>query len=157
MWCLSMRQVWSDDHASLSGCITLAVWHVTGRLTCLADSVTQCHSTADNTSLLNQAHPQYQSGTGGSTVEKPARHWDLHKLASHLAKEPNSRSWGHESESPMQQELGAVHWQKVERPLGSGLSTSVSDPYSFFTDPDPEVEAGGQYGSGSGSNPDPGL
>jgi hypothetical protein len=33
----------------------------------------------------------------------------------------------------------------------------VSDPYSFFTDP--EVEAGDQYGSGygSGSNPDPGL
>jgi hypothetical protein len=32
---------------------------------------------------------------------------------------------------------------------------SVSDPYSFFTDPDPEVDAGDQYGSGS--NPDPGL
>ncbi len=32
--------------------------------------------------------------------------------------------------------------------------TSVSDRYSFF--PDPEVEAGDQYGSGSGSNPDPG-
>jgi hypothetical protein len=34
-------------------------------------------------------------------------------------------------------------------------SNSVSDPYSFFTDtdPDPEVEAGDQYGSGS--NPDP--
>jgi hypothetical protein len=29
--------------------------------------------------------------------------------------------------------------------------TSVSGPYSFFTDPDPnpEVEAGDQYGSGS--------
>ncbi len=26
---------------------------------------------------------------------------------------------------------------------------SVSDPYSFFPDPDPEVEAGDQYGSGS--------
>ncbi len=38
-----------------------------------------------------------------------------------------------------------------------GGRNSVSDPYSFFTDPDPE--AGGQYGSGygSGSNPDPGL
>ncbi len=42
----------------------------------------------------------------------------------------------------------------------SGLTatTRVSDPYSFFTDPDPD---GGQYrsgyGSGSGSNPDPGL
>ncbi len=30
---------------------------------------------------------------------------------------------------------------------------SVSDPYSFFPDPDsdPEFEAGGQYGSGYGS------
>jgi hypothetical protein len=26
------------------------------------------------------------------------------------------------------------------------VSSSVSDPYSFFTDPDPEVEAGDQYG-----------
>jgi hypothetical protein len=37
----------------------------------------------------------------------------------------------------------------------------VSDPYSFFTDPDPDPldPDGGQYGSGygSGSNPDPGL
>jgi hypothetical protein len=28
---------------------------------------------ADNTSLLNQAHVQYQRGTEGSTVEKPAQ------------------------------------------------------------------------------------
>ena len=36
-------------------------------------------------------------------------------------------------------------------------TTRVSDPYSFFTypDPDPEDPDGGQYGSGS--NPDPGL
>jgi hypothetical protein len=34
---------------------------------------------------------------------------------------------------------------------------SVSDPYSFFTDPDPDPvdPDGGQYGSGS--NTDPGL
>ncbi len=41
------------------------------------------------------------------------------------------------------------------------FSARVSDPYSFFTDPDPEDPDGGQYGSGygsgSGSNPDPGL
>jgi hypothetical protein len=37
----------------------------------------------------------------------------------------------------------------------SRLRDSVSDPYSFFPVPDPEVEAGDQYGSGS--NPDPGL
>jgi hypothetical protein len=37
------------------------------------------------------------------------------------------------------------------------ISTRVSDPYSFFTDPDPDPEDpdGGQYGSGS--NTDPGL
>jgi hypothetical protein len=41
------------------------------------------------------------------------------------------------------------------------LQSSVVDPYSFFTDPDPELDVGGQYGSGSksgsGSNMDPGL
>jgi hypothetical protein len=35
------------------------------------------------------------------------------------------------------------------------VHSSVSDPYSFFTDPDPdpEVEAGDQYGSGSNLDP----
>jgi hypothetical protein len=33
--------------------------------------------------------------------------------------------------------------------------SKVSDPYSFFTDPDPDDPDGSQYGSGS--NPDPGL
>jgi hypothetical protein len=31
--------------------------------------------------------------------------------------------------------------------------TRVVDPYSFFTDPDPEFDVGDQYRSGSGSNP----
>jgi hypothetical protein len=35
------------------------------------------------------------------------------------------------------------------------LNIRVVDPYSFFPDPDPEFDAGDQYGSGS--NPDPGL
>jgi hypothetical protein len=35
--------------------------------------------------------------------------------------------------------------------------TRVVDPYSFFPDPDPEYDVGDQYGSGSGSNADPGL
>ncbi len=35
MWSLSMWLAWSQDHVSLSGCITLAAWHATGRLTCL--------------------------------------------------------------------------------------------------------------------------
>ncbi len=36
-------------------------------------------------------------------------------------------------------------------------ASRVVDPYSFFTDPDPdpELDVGGQYGSGS--NTDPGL
>jgi hypothetical protein len=41
------------------------------------------------------------------------------------------------------------------------FSSRVVDPYSFFTDPDPELDVGGQYGSGSksgsGSNTDPGF
>jgi hypothetical protein len=39
----------------------------------------------------------------------------------------------------------------------SSLRISVVDPYSFFTDPDPDPEfgVGDQYGSGS--NTDPGL
>ena len=39
------------------------------------------------------------------------------------------------------------------------LVARVVDPYSFFTDPDPDLGDGGQYGSGSesGSNTDPGL
>jgi hypothetical protein len=45
-------------------------------------------ATADSTrysiSLLNQAHVQYQSGTGGSTVEKPAKTQTSIRLASHL-------------------------------------------------------------------------
>ncbi len=42
-------------------------------------------------------------------------------------------------------------------------TASVSDPYSFFTDPDPDPvdpdggQYGSGYGSGAGSNPDPGL
>jgi hypothetical protein len=40
------------------------------------------------------------------------------------------------------------------RPNGT-LRGRVVDPYSFFTDPDPELDVGGQYGSGS--NTDPGL
>jgi hypothetical protein len=39
----------------------------------------------------------------------------------------------------------------------AGELVRVVDPYSFFPDPDPEFDVGDQYGSGSGSNPDPGL
>jgi len=55
----------THDHVSLSGCVMLAVWHITGRLTCPM-------ATADNnTSLLNQ------SITGRSTVEKSAQTFRL--------------------------------------------------------------------------------
>ena len=50
--------------------------------------------------------------------------------------------------------------ERHQSALMSG-ETRVVDPYSFFTDPDPDPvdPDGGQYGSGygSGSNPDPGL
>jgi hypothetical protein len=57
----------------------------------------------------------------------------------------------------IREDLIVEHEDKVLFDIG--LGGSVSDPYSFFLDPDldPEVEAGDQYGSGSGSNPDPGL
>ncbi len=56
-------------------------------------------ATADNTSLLNQAHVQYLGGTRGSTVEKPAETQTSIQLASHLVRVPNSWSGGHEFES----------------------------------------------------------
>ncbi len=78
-------------------------------------------ATADSTSLLNQAHVQYQSGTGRSTVDKSAETQTNIRLASHLVRMPNSRSGGHEFEFPLRRELGAL--TKVERSLGSHLST----------------------------------
>ncbi len=51
---------------------------------------------------------QYQSGNGGSTVEKPAETQTSIWLASHLVKAANSRSGGREFESPIRQELGAL-------------------------------------------------
>ncbi len=46
----------------------------------------------DSNSLLNQAHVHCQSGTGGSTVEKPAETQTGIWLDSHLVRAPNSRS-----------------------------------------------------------------
>ncbi len=65
-------------------------------------------ATADDTSLLNQAHVQYQSGTGGSTIEKPAETQTSIRLASHIVREPNSRCGGHEFKTLMRQELGGL-------------------------------------------------
>jgi hypothetical protein len=75
----------------------------------LADSLAlQTHlpnAMADSASLLNQAHVQYQSVTGGSTVEKPAETQTNIPLATHFVGAPNSRSGGHVLASPMQREL----------------------------------------------------
>ncbi len=110
----SRREVWAHgwrDHVSLSGCVMLTAWPFTGRLTCLTPWQTILHYQP------NQAHAQYQSGTGGSTVEKPAE-------SLRLVSAPNSRSPGHDFESPGTGKL------KVERPLGSGLSKR--HPYIFL-------------------------
>jgi hypothetical protein len=51
----------------------------------------------------------YKGGsTGGITVEKPAETQTSIRLASHLVRVPNSRSGGHEYESPMRRELRAL-------------------------------------------------
>ncbi len=42
------------------------------------------------------------------TVEKPAETLRQHRLASHLDRAPNSRSGGHEFESPVRKELGSL-------------------------------------------------
>jgi hypothetical protein len=51
------------------------------------------------------------------TVEKPAETQISIRLASHLVRDPNSRSGGHEFESPMRWELGAL--TKSEKTIGS--------------------------------------
>jgi hypothetical protein len=53
-------------------------------------------ATADNTSLLNQAHVQYHLSTGWSTVEKPVETQTSNWLASHLV-----RAEGHEFQTPV--------------------------------------------------------
>ncbi len=45
-------------------------------------------------------------------------------VAIHIFRAPNSRSGGHDFESLLRVEMGAL--TKVERPLGSGLSTVVT-------------------------------
>ncbi len=54
------------------------------------------------------------------------------RLASHLVRAPNSRSGGHEFESPVWRELGAL--TKMERSLGSVLSTEAF-PRNRFRQP----------------------
>jgi hypothetical protein len=98
--------MWSHDHVSMSSSLARH-WQ-----THLPDAM------ADNTSLLNQAHVQYQSSTGGSTVKKPAETQTSIRLASHLVRAP-WRPWVRCSGN-------SVHWLKVERLLGSGLFHSIT-------------------------------
>ncbi len=99
----------------------LAVGHITGRLTCLADSLALCYKSYVTfaswhiTGRLTCPMPLLsiklwvpQRGTGGSYVDKPAETLRLASLASYLVRAPNSRSGGHEFKSPVRQELGAL-------------------------------------------------
>jgi hypothetical protein len=82
-------------------------------------------TTADSISLLNQAHVQYQNGTGESTVEKPAETQTSIWLASHLERlTPDLEE--REFESPVRRELGAL--TKSEKILGG----QVSPQYTYF-------------------------
>jgi hypothetical protein len=63
---------------------------------------------AGNNSVLNKVHEQYQHGSGGSTVEKPAETQTSIWLASHFIRAPNSLPEGHKLESPAWIELGAL-------------------------------------------------
>jgi hypothetical protein len=114
----------SHDHVSLSGCVTLAAWHVIGRLTCLADSLAGRHGR------------QYFS-TKPSLCAVPKRYWREHCreacqetqtsiwLASHLERlTPDLEE--HEFESPVRKELGAL--TKSEKILGG----QVSPQYTYF-------------------------
>ncbi len=48
--------------------------------------------------------------------------------------------------------VGPCEHARADRRVQVGAQkTRVSDPYSFFKDPDPVDPDGGQYGSGSGS------
>ncbi len=66
---------------------TLSVWlckaHILARQW-------QTHATADDTSLLNTAHVQYQLGNGESTVAKTAETQTSIRIASHSVRAPNS-------------------------------------------------------------------
>jgi hypothetical protein len=102
---------------------------------------------ADNISLLNHTHVQYQSSTEESTVEKLAETQTSIWLASHLVQAPPySRSGRHEFETPMWREFGALtksgktlgvksfynNYFLVSRPRCVSLLHYFSRFYNFF-------------------------
>jgi hypothetical protein len=114
--------MWSHDHVSLFGRSTLAAWNIDGRLTCPTQqqkyfSIKPCPYSVPN-------------GTGGNILEKPGTTQTRIWLASHLIRAPNVKSGVHEFESPTRRELGAL--TKVERSLGSGLSTIYVQFHKFY-------------------------
>jgi hypothetical protein len=79
-------------------------WHVMDVLTCLADSLAQRHGRQNFSTKPRPCAVPKRYGRM-STVEKPAETQTSIQLASHLVRAPNSRSGGHEFESPMRRKL----------------------------------------------------
>ncbi len=125
-WWLSKWLAWSHDHVSLSGCVTLAAWNVTGRLTCPTPrqscvTLTAWHVTCRLTCLADSLAQHHFSTPRCST---PARYWREICREACLVRAPNYRSGGCEFESPMRQELGAL--TKTGKTLGVRSFYSVT-------------------------------
>ncbi len=124
-WCLSTWLAWSHDHVNLSGLGTSLTDSITWQ-THLPHATAELRNTRslahhwqthlpDATSLHPDAVPN--RGTGGSYVEKPAE--TLRQASASYCSYPNLEDM---SSNPLCGK-NSVHWLKVERPLGSGLST----------------------------------
>jgi hypothetical protein len=90
---LGIRSFYSGDPDVMSclTCKTQSVWMRNALNLALHWQTYFPDAMADNTSLLNQAHVQYQCSTEGSTVEKPVETQTSIRLASHhLVRAPNS-------------------------------------------------------------------
>ncbi len=115
-WVQVFLQWWlQHDHMFMSVClaaycITLVAWHVAGRITCLEDTLAR----SNGSQYFSMKWIPY------TVAAVPKRYWREHcteacqdsdysiRLASHLVRAPNSRSGGHELESPMRRELAAL-------------------------------------------------
>ncbi len=97
------------------------------------------------------------SSSSGSEIVVTINNEDEFSLSSSSEDEADTEVWIVNEEEEEQQEKQKERYKALQEEVRS----RVVDPYSFFTDPDPELYVGGQYGSGSksgsGSNTDPGL
>jgi hypothetical protein len=88
--------------------------------------------------ILLYTHVQYQCGTGGSYVEKPAETQTRVQLASHLVRAPNSKSGGREFGFQHGLEPGALITWNDRRPTGCngsprpGAAGGVPVPVPFL-------------------------